>query len=470
MRGAVARRVPYNRCGEQRQWPHERAKPMSVSPYWNPKNETLTRAELATLQTAKLQRAVAHAAARSPFHQRKLESAGVTAASIRSLDDLRRIPFTTREEWMACQAETPLFGDMLAHPRERAIRYHLTSGTSGKNPLRVLDSRRDWQWIAECWAYGFWAFGVRPTDTVFFAFSYGSFIGFWGAHYACEKMGALTLASGNMPTDMRVRQIIEMGVTTVCATPTYALRLAQSAAEQGLDLRSSAVNKVIVSGEPAGSIPETKKLIEDAWGAKVADTAGMTELGTICMFECSHQPGGMHIIEDHFIEEVLDPATDEPVGYGEKGERVVTSFGREMIPVLRYRTRDMVVKVPSTRCACGRGFDIYEGGILGRVDDMLLIRGTNVYPRAIEGIVRGHAEIDEFQVLVEKQNDIDEIILRVELKPGTEACWPRLAKQLDFDLREAHEMLRFGVQQADAGSLPRFELKARRVLDKRRKP
>lgn len=440
-----------------------------MSQYWNPKHERLSRAALDALQVAKLRRAVAHAAERSPFHRRKLEAAGVTPDSLRTLDDLRRIPFTTREEWMACQAATPLFGDMLAHPREHAIRYHLTSGTSGKNPLRVLDSRRDWQWIAECWAYGFWAFGVRPSDTVFFAFSYGSFIGFWGAHYCCEKIGALTLASGNMPTDMRVRQILEMGVTTVCATPTYALRLAQSAAEQGLNLRDSAVNKVIVSGEPAGSIPETKKLIEDAWGAKVADTAGMTELGTICMFECSHQPGGMHIIEDHFIEEVLNPETGEPVPYGEKGERVVTSFGREMIPVLRYRTRDMVVKVPAARCGCGRSFDIYEGGILGRVDDMLLIRGTNVYPRAIESIVRSHSEIDEFQILVEKRNGIDEITLRVELKPGNDGCWPTLSQRLDFDLREAHEMLRFGVEQAAAGSLPRFELKARRVVDQRRK-
>ncbi len=442
---------------------------MNPSPFWNPKVESLTRPELDALQVAKLRRAVRHAVERSPFHRRKLEAAGVTGECIRSLADLRRIPFTTREEWMSCQASTPLFGDLLAHPREKAIRYHLTSGTSGKNPLRVLDSRRDWQWIAECWAVGFWGFGVRPADTVFFAFSYGSFIGFWGAHYACEKIGALTLASGNMPTDMRVRQILEMGVTTVCATPTYALRLAQSAAEQGLDIKGSAVNKVIVSGEPAGSIPETKRLIEEAWGAKVADTAGMTELGTICMFECSHQPGGMHIIEDHFLEEVLDPETGMPVAYGERGERVVTSFGREMIPVLRYRTRDLVERVPAARCGCGRVYDIYAGGILGRVDDMLLIRGTNVYPRAIESIVRSHPEIDEFQIVVAKANDIDEITLRVELKPGTADGWPALEKQLHFDLKEAHEMLRFNVERAADGSLPRFELKARRVVDQRKK-
>jgi phenylacetate-CoA ligase len=439
------------------------------SPYWNPKTETLSREDLRRWQGRKLARLVREAA-RSPHFAGKWRRAGLDPGTVRGLEDLPRIPFTTRDEWMEAQAREPLFGTLLAHPKEAAIRYHLTSGTSGRNPLRVLDGRADWQWIAECWAYGFWAFGVRPRDTVFFAFSYGSFIGFWGAHYGCEKIGALTLASGNMPTEMRVRQILEMGATTVCATPTYALRLAQSAHEQGLDLAGSAVERVIVSGEPAGSIPETKRLIEKAWGARCADTAGMTELGTICMFECSAQPGGMHILEDHFIEEVIDPGTGREVGYGERGERVVTSFGRTMIPVLRYRTRDLVVKVPASRCPCGRGFDLYEGGILGRVDDMLLIRGTNVYPRAVESIVRGYPEIDEFQILVESRDHVDEITLRVEFKPDAGEAGRRILGRLESDLKEHHEMLRFNVEEAPAGSLPRFELKARRVVDRRGRP
>lgn len=443
---------------------------MRDQPYWNPKNELMPREDLRRLQTEKLRRLCAYARERSPFHRRKFEEAGFRPEQIRDLDDLRRIPFTTREEWMASQEREPLFGDLMARPREQAIRYHLTSGTSGRNPLRVLDSRKDWQWIAECWAAGFWAFGIRPSDTVFFAFSYGSFIGFWGAHYGCEKMGALVLASGNMATDMRVRQIAEMGVTTVCATPTYALRLAQSAAEQGIDLKKCRVDKIITSGEAAGSIPETKRLIEDLWGAKAGDTAGMTELGTICIFECSHQPGGLHILEDHYIEEVVDPETGEPVPYGARGERVVTSFGRGMIPVLRYRTKDLVAKVPHTRCRCGRSYDLYEGGILGRVDDMMKIRGTNVYPRAIESIVRTYPEIDEFQVVVETVEHVDEITLRVELKPGTESAWERLRPKLASDLKEHHEMLRFNVDLAEKGTLPRFELKAKRVVDQRRKP
>ncbi|HLU38672.1 MAG TPA: AMP-binding protein [Planctomycetota bacterium] len=439
------------------------------SPYWNPKNETLRRSDLQRLQLMKLQRTVERAHATSPFHRRLFDRAKVRPDDIRTLDDLRRLPFMTREDWLACQAEKPLFGDLITRPATDAIRYHLTSGTSGRQPLRVLDSRKDWAWIGEAWCYGFWAFGVRPVDTVFFAFSYGSFIGFWGAHYCCEKIGCLVLPSGNMTTENRVKQLVEMGATTVCATPTYALRMAQEAQRLGIDLqRQSKVDKVIVSGEPAGSIPATKKLIEDMWGAKCGDTAGMTEIGTIMVFECSHQPGGVHILEDHFIEEVLDPESGEPVGYGERGERVVTSFGRGFIPLIRYRTKDLVVKVPHTRCSCGRTFDIYEGGILGRVDDMKLVRGTNVYPRAVEAIVREHVEVDEFQIILTREEGIrDEITVKVELKAGTETRWEEIQRQLGKDLADAHEGLRFNVALASPGELPRFELKAKRLQDLR---
>ncbi|MEE9391588.1 MAG: phenylacetate--CoA ligase family protein [Planctomycetota bacterium] len=439
-------------------------------PYWNPKCETLSRNDLKALQLAKLKRLVAYAYDKSAFHRRLYDDAKVGPEDIKSLDDLRRLPFMTREAWMESQAAKPIFGDMLSQPRDRAIRYHLTSGTSGRQPLRVLDGKKDWQWIAECWAYGFWAFGVRPTDTVFFAFSYGSFIGFWGAHYCCEKIGSLVLPSGNMTTENRVRQIVEMDVTTVCATPTYALRMALEAEKQGIDLPGSAVDKLIVSGEPAGSIPATKRLLEDKWGAKCADTAGMTEIGTIMMFECAKQPGGTHIIEDHFIEEVIDPDTDEALGYDEMGERVVTSFGRGMIPLIRYRATDLVKKVPHDRCSCGRTFDLYEGGILGRADDMLLVRGTNVYPRAIESIVRESREIDEFQILVWRtESGIDEITVKYELLPNHGIDAAALGTSLAKDLKRNHEGLRINVEEVATGELPRFELKAKRLIDSRPK-
>ncbi|MBX3464818.1 MAG: AMP-binding protein [Planctomycetes bacterium] len=439
------------------------------SPYWNPKTETLPKEQLRALQLHKLQRLVERAWHQSPFHRRLYERAGVRPEQIRSLDDIRRLPFMTREDWMACQAEQPLFGDLITRPPADAIRYHLTSGTSGRQPLRVLDSRKDWSWIADMWCYGFWGFGIRPRDTVFFAFSYGSFIGFWGAHYCCEKIGCLTLASGNMTTEQRVKQIVELGATVVCATPTYALRMGQTAEKMGIDLRRDGkVRRVVVSGEPAGSIPAVKQMIEAMWGGKCGDTAGMTEIGTIMIFECDHQPGGPHIIEDHFVEEVLDPDSGEPMDYGERGERVVTSFGRGFIPLIRYKTKDLVQKVPHTRCSCGRTGDVYEGGILGRVDDMKLIRGTNVYPRAVEAVVREHAEVEEFQIVIERKDNVqDEITVKVELKPGLDECWPRLQAQLGKDLADAHEGLRFNVTLCKQGELPRFELKAKRLQDLR---
>jgi phenylacetate-CoA ligase len=444
---------------------------MGDARYWNPKTETLPRERLEALQLHRLRALTEWAAARSPWYRRSFAEAGFDPADLRSLADLRRIPPLTREEWMASQEAEPPYGELPAVDGARSIRVHTTSGTSGRTPLRALDTRQDWAWVAEMWAYGIWGAGVRPTDTAYIAFGYGSFIGFWGLHYAMEKVGVLNVPGGAQTTDRRVRQIVDFGATVVASTPTYALRLAQEAQQLGIDLPGSAVRTLILSGEPAGSIPQTKALIEEQWGAKAYDTAGMTEIGTIMIFECDHQPGGTHIIEDHFVEEVVDPDTLEPVPYGERGERVVTSFGRAAIPLIRYRTADLVCKVPAGRCTCGRGFDIYEGGILGRVDDMKLVRGTNVYPRAIEAIVREVRDLEEFQVVITREGVRDEITLRLELAEGfDDARWPAVCEDLGRELAQAHEGLRFRVERAEAGELPRFELKARRTVDRREAP
>lgn len=442
---------------------------MADSPYWNPKTEGASRDELRRLQLAKLREVVAWAAERSPHYRETLGSGSDPAAKLRDWDDIRRLPFLTRQSWMTAQSRRPPYGTLPVDGDGSAIRLHTTSGTSGKEPLRALDSRKDWAWAAEMWCYGMWAQGIRPSDIAYVAFGYGSFIGFWGLHYGLEKLGALVIPGGAQPTERRVRHIVDFGATVVASTPTYALRLAQEAAEQGIDLASTPVHTLVLSGEPAGSIPETKRTIEQLWGAKAYDTAGMTEISTIFMFECAHQPGGAHIIEDHLLEEVVDPVTGEPADYGEMGERVVTSFGRETTPLIRYRTSDLVVKVPAGRCGCGRVFDIYDGGVLGRTDDMKLVRGTNVYGRAIESLVRGHAEIDEFQIRISRSGVRDEIALRVELLDPTqrEASWQGLAEALHQELADAHEGLNFQVELAEPGALPRFELKARRLVDER---
>ncbi|HET6499920.1 MAG TPA: hypothetical protein VFG87_04060 [Amycolatopsis sp.] len=437
--------------------------------FWNPRTETLGRRDLERLQAAKLRRTVAWAVARSPFHRRRLADAGVAPAEVRTVADITALPLLTREQWMAEQAEFPPYGRLPAIEPRQAVRVHTTSGTSGREPLRALDSRKDWAWAAEMWCYGLWGAGVRPGDTAYVAFGYGSFIGFWGLHYGLEKIGALVVPGGAQSTSNRVRQIIDFGATVVASTPTYALRLAEEARALGVDLPSSTVDKIVLSGEPAGSIPETKRLIEEQWGARAFDTAGMTEVSTIFMFECAHQPGGAHIIEDHLLEEVLDPRGDNPVGYGELGERVVTSFGRSAVPLLRYRTSDLVIREPGTRCGCGRTFDLYSGGVRGRVDEMKLVRGTNVYPRAVESIVRGYAEISEFQLRLSREGLRDEITLRVEVGDwrADDHRWPPLRLRLADELARAHEGLRFRVELCEPATLPRFELKARRLVDDR---
>ncbi len=441
---------------------------MATSDFWNPKTELLDREQLRALQLTKLQRLVAWADARSPFYKASFARAGFSPEQLKGWADIDRIPFLTRDEWMASQEAVPPFGELPVAGAESAIRLHTTSGTSGKTPLRALDTRRDWKWSSEMWSYALWGMGVRPADIAYVAFGYGSFIGFWGLHNGLEKIGALTIPGGAQTTAARVKQIMDFGCTVVASTPTYALRLAQEAEALGYDLKNSPVRTVVLSGEPAGSIPETKALIESLWGAKTYDTAGMTEVSTIFMFEPADQPGGCHIIEDHFIEQVVDPETGAELAYGEAGERVCTSFGRSIVPLIRYRTADLVVKVPSTFASNGRTWDLYEGGIIGRVDDMKLVRGTNVYPRAVEGIVRNFPVIEEFQVRISREGIRDEITLIVEPAASvTDADWARLEAALGKELADGHEGLRFLIERAPADSLPRFELKAKRLTDLR---
>ena len=243
---------------------------MPESAFWNPHTETLSRDRLEALQERKLRDLLDWTFTHAPWQAARLRDAGVEPGSVTTLEDLARIPFLTRADWMAAQDEDPPYGPVLACPPEAAIRHHTTSGTSGSRPLAVLDGPKDWEWIAEMWCYAFWGFGVRPRDTVFFAFGYGTFVGFWGAQYACEKLGALVLPGGNMSTEARVRMLVANQATVVCSTPTYALRMAQEARRLEIDLPGSAVERLILSGEPAGSIPATKALIEEQWGAKAA--------------------------------------------------------------------------------------------------------------------------------------------------------------------------------------------------------
>ncbi len=440
--------------------------------YWNPATELMPREELDALKLVRLRRMVAWAYERSPFWRRKLDAAKVRPETIRSLDHIRRLPFLTKAELIAEQEAHPPYGELLTAPASVGVAYHHTSGTTGKTPFRVVESARDWSWGANAWARALYAFGLRSTDVVYLPFGYGPFIGFWGAHYAIQRIGATTVAGGAQSSEARIRQMIDVGATAIVATPSYAIRLGQIATELGIDLaRDTSVVMTLHAGEPGPGIPATRALIEGIWGSHAGDFLGMTETAGITAFECSEKRSGLHVSEDYFLEEVLDPATGEPVPMGEVGERVCTAFGIGLLPILRYRTGDLVRRIPGRECPCGRTFDLYQGGVVGRADDMRVIRGTNVYPSAVEGVVRCYPEIREFRIVLTRLRDLDEITIEIEATAGVapdvlERIVPRLAQ----DLADAHEGLRFGVRLVPEGTLPVFELKARRLQDLRGGP
>jgi phenylacetate-CoA ligase len=402
---------------------------------------------------------------RNPFYARKFEQAGVRIESLRFPEDLTALPFTTKNELVADQTANPPWGTALSDPIERYTRYCQTSSTTGL-PLRWLDTNESWQWMIDCWKTLFQAAHVGPEDRIFFPFSFGPFLGFWLAFEAGCQIGALCVPGGGMSSQLRLAMIETMRATVVCCTPTYALWLAETAAEQakaegrGPSLAESSVRVLIVAGEPGGSIPSTRERIEQSWGARVIDHHGLTETGPIS-FECWEVPGAVHLNEDEYICEVADPLTGSSLPDGERGELVVTNLGRTSSPIIRYRTGDIVVR-RSGPCACGRTWARLEGGILSRADDMVVIRGVNVYPAAIEAVIRRFPEIAEFRSAVNRTGAMATLSIEIEPGPGIPDA-PAIATRLTYQLREALG-LKIPIRIVEPGALPRFEMKARRFI------
>ena len=392
------------------------------------------------------------------FYRKKLLKNG--ALKINSLEQLKELPFTTKSELVQDQLDHPPFGTDLTYPLERYIRVHQTSGTTGK-PLYWFDTEADWQWWAECWKVIFEAAGVRPEDRIYFAFSFGPFIGFWSGWEGARRLGALAISGGGQSTSQRLKAIIDYRATVVVCTPTYAVHMASEARKAGIDLAGdSAVRITIHAGEPGASIPSTKKLIEEAWGAKCYDHPGATEVGAYG-FECEPQPGGVHVNENEFIAEVIHAETGAAVKEGERGEMVITNLGRIGSPLIRYRTGDLVQ--PSYRpCVCGRSFMLFLGGVLGRIDDMIIVRGVNVFPSAIESVMREFAEVEEFRVEVSQRGALSE--LKLILEPRADYGSSKGLEEKVMGRFRQSIGLRPQVEMVAPGSLPRFELKAKRFF------
>jgi phenylacetate-CoA ligase len=369
----------------------------------------------------------------------------------------QELPFTTKQELVADQATYPPLGRIASYEPARYTTYHQTSGTSGR-PLTILDTPESWDWWAECWMYVYHAAGVTPNDRIFFAFSFGPFIGFWSAFAGAQRMGALTIPGGGMDSKSRLELMKHTRPTVLLCTPTYALRLAEVAREQGWPLRDWGVRVTIHAGEPGASIPAVRGRIDEAFGSRSFDHAGGTEVGAYG-YSCEVRDG-VHVNEQEFIAEVIDPLTGEHVREGDAGELVITNLGRVGWPVIRYRTGDLVT-FGKRRCDCGRTFLKLPGGLLGRCDDLIIVRGVNIYPSSVEAIVRTF-EVDEFRLVRMGRLGTEELVVEVEARED-------VSRQLAEALRQRLGV-RIPTRVVPAASLPRFELKAKRVIDLRNLP
>jgi len=435
-----------------------------ASRYLEPRLERATRAEMTRVQTRRLREQVAHAAGASPFYRRKLKAAGIKPAAIRTLDDLAKLPFTTKDELKENQVEKPPWGDVLAVPLDEVLRIHMTSATTGR-PLAFLDTRDDWYGFYHSYARALHAFGVRKSDVVMAAFSYGPWIGYWSGFYAAQDLGCLVFPVGGLSTDQRIDALLSYPIAVSGCTPSYALFLAEAAAKKGIDLaKDTKIRITWHTGEPGASIPATRAKIETAFGARAYDLPGLTEIAA-WGFECEARAGLTHVNEDYCYPEVLDER-GKPVRPGERGELVFTSLYRKAMPLLRYRTRD-VVQLADRRCPCGRTLIAFEGGVHARLDDMKKVRGVIVYPRRVEELVRPHANVDEFQIVFRRHEGLDDILIRIDPSPSLslgerDGLQTRLAEELRIGLG-----IRVTVDIGEPGSLPRWDHKARRVRDER---
>lgn len=423
--------------------------------YFDEATETLPRPQLAALQLDKLQKMMGHLWGQNQFYTRKWKAAGVQPSDLRTLADLARFPLTRKSELMNDQATHGPFGTNLSYPLEAYVRMHQTSGTTGV-PLKVLDTDESWDWWGRCWGHVLAGAGVTASDRLFMAFAFGPFIGFWAAVEGARKIGAVMIPGGGRDSQQRLDMMRDAGATVLCCTPSYALRMAEIARDIGFDLRSIPLRATVHAGEPGASVPATKHRIEETWAAKCFDHAGASEVGAHS-FECHVQPGGTHLIESEYIAEVLNPLSGEAVAPGERGELVITNLGRWGFPVIRYCTGDLV-QVNLARCQCGRTSLRFEGGVLGRADDMVTVRGVNVFPGGVESIIRNFTEVEEFRITVDKVRQMDEMDIEVELSAGTD---PELIHAIAVKL---DSMLAFRprVRQVAHNALPRFEMKAKR--------
>ena len=412
--------------------------------------EQLDRNALARHQLDRFNRLLADVLPSNQFYAQKLAGC---PTHLENLDQLAALPTTTKDELAAgvCQSRPT----NLTLAPEQYIRYHQTSGTRGA-PMPVFDTADDWRWWIDTWQFVLDSAQVTAADRALLAFSFGPFIGFWSAHDALIDRGAMVISGGGTDTVGRLQRIEATSASVLLCTPSYALHMAEVARERGIDLTKNQVQRIIVAGEPGGSVPATRDRIRTAWDAEVIDHAGASEIGP--WGYAAAEPCGLHVVESEFIAEFLAIDSSQPAAEGELAELVLTTLGRSGAPVIRYRTGDLVR--PSWRHRGPNRFVLLEGGVLGRADDMMIVRGVNIFPSSIEQIVRSFTEVEEYRLTATRVGEMDRLVLEVEDRQQQPR---RIAEELNRQLN-----LKIEVRTVAIGSLPRFEGKARRFVDNRK--
>lgn len=436
----------------------------SASPVWD-QSCYLPRPEIERRQLARLQQLLAYCYEHVPLYRRLYDSAGFKPSDVRTLEDFRRkVPRLDKPELMAEQREggVALRNDL---PTGAATYYHQTSGTTGE-PLEEWSTAYDMLSVGDSWSSTWWAAGMRPGDVMYFCFNFGTFAGFWTAFYAAQRFG-VTIASGSgLSTQQRLAQMAKLRPDAVVATPTYLLRMVDEAAEHGIDPSSLGVRFAVVAGEPATS--SARRRITEAFGLEAfCDQYGISDAmwGTV---ECPTDSGGIHVFEPAFYSYSIDPATGEPVDEdGVVGENVITAFNRPLQPIVNYRTHDLVRRFATHDHGCGWTWQWLDGLVLGRTDFMMTIRGTNVYPTAIDNLLAEIGELSpNYELHLSTERGMDALTIKAEAGeavPDHGALVARVREHIRTRL-----LVDVGVEILEPGSLPRYELKTKRIFDHRK--
>ena len=469
------RKTPYDTFVADIAWPpvyDETYCPPADQRYWSPELETMPPSDREQLIVQKLRSAVSWAYCHSDFYRRKWDAAGVSPDSLRSLDDFQRFPVVTKQELRDDQIEHPPFGSYLCIPRDEVARIHGTSGTTGK-PAAFAIGRDDWRRIANAHARIMWGMGLRPGDTIFIASFFSLYMGSWGALAGGERLGATCFPFGagvQGHTLMAIRWMLDVKPTALYSTPSYALHMAEVARGEGVDPRQFGLRILFFSGEPGASIPATKRHIEELYGGVCIDSGSTAEMSPwMTNGECS-QRAGMHLWQDLVYTEVCDPVTFQPVPFGGEGTPVYTHLERTSQPMIRFLSGDLT-RWTDEPCECGRTYPRLPRGIYGRIDDMFIVRGENIYPSAVEDTLRAIRGFGgEFRIVVSRIDAMDQLVVQAECDEATAgagaAAQEALAREMDLRLR-AVLGVRALVKLTMPGELPRTEFKARRVIDNR---